>query len=170
MQLLLLCPGGVLLAKRPTLVVGRRSALAYGVQTRALWKNGMREDYKVYDEEKGKWRCHNYFDLLIRAQELVSTDHTVCKTYAPVTKTQSHVTFPVYTSPSNEVQYTTDPCVVLLGKVELELPAGWSDGLRSADDRDLRVTFTAGQAELQVTAEDVMSGKKVAANMVFIAN
>jgi hypothetical protein len=130
----------------------------------------MREDYKVYSEENKEWQCENAFDLLIRAQELVSTDHTVSKTYAPVSKTQSGVAFRVYTSPSNEVQYTTDPGVVLLGTVELELPVGWADGLRLASDRGVRVTFTAGQAELQVTAEDVMSGKKVAASMKFATN
>lgn len=166
---LLLVPGGVLLAKRPTLVAGTRSALAYGVKKCKPWADGMKEEYKVHNKEENKWYCRHVFDTLIRAQELVPTDHVVNQTWVPWDVAATAITFNVYTSPSNEVQYTTDPGVVHLGTVKLHLPEGWSEGLQSANDRKVKVTFTAGQAELQVTAEDVKSGKRVQASMDFIA-
>jgi hypothetical protein len=63
-----LLPGAVLAAKDAGVVQARRSALAYGIETRSAWTDGMPEHLKFWCEQRMSYRCSNVFHRWVPAR------------------------------------------------------------------------------------------------------
>ncbi|KAG2500195.1 hypothetical protein HYH03_001775 [Edaphochlamys debaryana] len=82
-------------------------------------------------------------------------------------KASRSVPFENYASESKHVEYVNEPGVRLLATVAMELPSGWSAGLRDRHENPLEVEFRFGSTEITVVARDVRSNNSVTTSVAW---
>ena len=150
--------------KDPSLIAGRRAAVAYGVETGRKWVQGIDDDeHKEWIEEAGYYRVGKVFRKFVAPGQLLEPGESITHNFYPVYVGQNEVQFNIYTTKKDKAKYISDPGMVKVGTCTLKLP----EPCRDPDQQSICCTMVFGQAELKVNAVDVASGKEVATTLKF---
>ena len=134
--------GAVLFGHDQQVIAERLSAYTYGVSK--LEKLNTDDDGAVAPRFR-----HNVFDTFVRVNQSVGVDDAVTRRYQTCEPGQLRVTFGVYRSKQEHVEYTTDDGVDTCGQIEIKLKSHREDGHGFVD-----VTMKFGRTEIEVTAKD----------------
>jgi hypothetical protein len=94
------------------------------------------------------------FDRLIQRNVALPTDHAVRKTYFPLTREQSTVTFSLFKIDRDNTRLASDPALVRLCTVSIPV----SGVGKPVAERRVTVTLRLAQTRIVVTATDDASG------------
>ena len=131
--------GAVLFGHNLRAIAERRSSYTYGVSKLE----------KLHDESAVQKFRHDVFDTFVQVNQAVGVDEVVTRRYQTCEPGQMRVTFGVFQSKREHVEYTTDEEVEQCGRIEIKLKSRRSDGHGFVD-----VAMKFGQTEIEVTAKD----------------
>ncbi len=120
----------------PSVIQQRKADATYGVGCRIPFNKGKhRLDYRKDDEDdhSQKW-CSNIFSTFIERGESICTNEVLVCKYSISNRSQQTIVLTFYSSPYNNVWYTTDSGVTEIAKMSFNI-AGYSR------DREIEVVF-----------------------------
>ncbi len=141
--------GSVAYAKNPTRIRSRCSRLTYGVGIRMPFKDGDKEDKKVWDELRKGYYCNDRFDIFVKARDIVKVGTKVKREYSPIEPDQTQISIPVYSTPREDVYYTDEHHVKLECEIVVDMP-----DTTGGVNRVVEVSMDFGDTEIQVEAKE----------------
>lgn len=155
--------GAVFFGIDPTVVKIRRSALTYGVGVLNPFEPKLHPLHKQVIKGGKEW-CTDIFEAYVHADQAVSLDDTVVKSYTPAVESQTSITITLFATDSPQAQFVTDPGVKRMGVLRLQMPATrWKEKMDSY--REIKVCMRFGDTEIRVSAVDCKSGEVALATL-----
>lgn len=155
--------GAVFFGIDPTVVKIRRSALTYGVGVLNPFEPKLHPLHKQVIKGGKEW-CTDIFEAYVHADQAVSLDDTVVKSYTPAVESQTSITITLFATDSPQAQFVTDPGVKRIGVLRLQMPATrWKEKMDSY--REIKVCMRFGDTEIRVSAVDCKSGEVALATL-----
>ncbi|KAG2500197.1 hypothetical protein HYH03_001777 [Edaphochlamys debaryana] len=168
--------GAVVYGQSPAAVSSRCCRFTYGVGMAIPWTPkheaaARLEGYprKVWNNADDRHYAEGVFNTFVTRGQLVEAEQVVAHTFYPFSMSNGGIAVKVYASESKDVEYVNEPGVRLLATVAMELPSGWSAGLRDRHENPLEVEFRFGSTEITVVARDVRSNNSVATSVAWAA-
>lgn len=169
--------GAVLFGLDPSIVHVRRSRLTYGFGVLNRFIPGVHPEEKLILRDGYKW-CADIFDKFVVTDQSVPAGDAVVRSYAPALREgQKCTVIHIYCSERDDVNFITDEGVRRCGTLLLDLEdepikletitngSNWRDS--KPHTREIRTKMTFGDTEVKVTAEDVVTGRCVKAEIEF---
>ena len=155
--------GAVFFGVDPTVVKIRRSALTYGVGVLNPFEPKLHPIKKQVTKGGKQW-CTDIFEAYVHADQAVSLDDTVVKSYTPAVNSQTSITITLFATDCPEAQFVTDPGVKKMGVLRLQMPdTSWKD--KKEPNREIKVCMRFGDTEIRVSAVDCKTGEVALATL-----
>lgn len=154
--------GAVMFGLNPSAVRVRRSALTYGVACLNKFKPEIHPPEKKVIKDEQEW-CTDVFDTFVSIGQAIPHDHWVTRSYNLARSGIKSTVLTLFASDSESVKFITDPGVVKIGELRLQMPD--TTGGRS---RELRMTMIFGDTEVSIHAIDCTSRQTASAQVDFL--
>ena len=157
--------GAVLFGHNPLRINPRIAKLSYGYETTEPY------DRRIHDPEHfhrfdGEKRCCDIFRAIVEKGEKIYEGTERTKLVRPLEDDQDFMAFELFSKDGyldDPVQYTDEPDVTNIGRIEVKLP-GYGLG------RKVKVTFLFGGTEIDIKAENMRTGESVRASIDFLSS
>ena len=155
--------GAVYFGVDPTVVKVRRSALTYGVGVLNPFEPKHHPLQKQVVKGGKEW-CTDVFEAYVHADQAVSLDNIVVRSYKPAVNSQTSITITLFATKCQQAQFVTDPGVKKIGELRLQMPAtSWTE--KKDSYREIKVCMRFGDTEIRVSAVDCQSGEVALATL-----
>lgn len=162
--------GAVHLASDPSVIRSRRADLTYGIGISRVFDPERHRPDKRFQTPDGVWHCNDLYKVFVTRGEVVRAGQSVHTILTPLRATDREATINLYSTavpatPEEAVpEYVTDAGVQLEATVTLDISGSLH---RPRSDRDVRVTMVFGDNQIEFSAVDVHSGKRVSTQAEF---
>ena len=154
--------GAVMFGLNPSTVQVRRSALTYGVACLNKFNPELHPPGKRVIKDEQEW-CTDVFDTFVSIGQAIPHGHWVTRSYNLARSGLKSTVLTLFASDSESVKFITDPGVIKIGELRLQMPD--TTGGRS---RELKMTMIFGDTEVSVHAIDCTSGQTASAQVDFL--
>jgi molecular chaperone DnaK (HSP70) len=155
--------GAVLYGNDEALIASRCSRLTYGCAWTEEFVEGVDPpEKKHWNTERNRFECRDRFGALVHAGEAVSFNQCVKKQGFVTNKGQSSLVFQFYSTPHNSARWTSDPGMIKVGELAIELNPPAEDLDRGAD-----IELYFGKTEIRAEARDRKTGASAKCTLKF---
>lgn len=154
--------GAVMFGIDPSLVNIRRSAMTYGVGCLHQFNPNMHPPEKKVVKDGKNW-CTDIFDLFVTTGQPIPHGHCITRAYNPARSAIKSTVISLFATEKEKVNFVTDPSVIKIGELRLEMP-----DTTGGRNRELSTTMLFGDTEISVQATDITSGQTATAQANFL--
>ncbi|XP_021358689.1 heat shock 70 kDa protein 12A-like isoform X2 [Mizuhopecten yessoensis] len=155
--------GAVINGHCPDTVSERICKYTYGIHTRFSFRKDGYDKYRIVDED-GEIQCEHCFSILTKKGLPVKIGiSSITKSFTVGYSGAKYITFIMYASTAENPKYVTDDSCQKIGEMTLQMPDTSLGEYRGAN-----VTMYFGGSEIELTAVDIHTGRKISACVDFL--